>query len=412
MATHRLLSVRRLLLVAGVLVCAAVGGVAVDNLFRGNGTHVPMDFTAHWAAGRLAARGENPYDPVAVRALQQPTGVESDVAVMMWNPPWALVLVMPFGLLPFAPAYGCWALIQIGLIIAAAALLWRGLAPGGGGGPHSWAAYLLALLFVPTTYLVGIGQITGFVLFGLAGFLVAIRRDRPVLAGAAAALTAIKPHLLVLFAVWMLLNAATGRTGRRVLFGGVVVGAVAVGVTTLVNPGVWGQYLRTATAPGDADHYGLENWMPPVIGGWVRTFVPGHPFWVQFAFPVAAVIAFVGWYAVRRVWTGAPKWGDRLPPIVGLSLLVAPYGAWAFDLILLLVPILAVAVRVAAAPTRTAVAMGLAWLAAANVVLLVMMIDRASSEWYVWVTPYILIGCLVVRRLASTTEGAGGAERG
>lgn len=391
---------RRLLLAAGVIVCVVVGGVSVNNLFRGDQAHVPVDFTAHWAAGRLAARGDNPYDPVAVRATQQLTGLRSDVAVMMWNPPWALALVMPFGLLPFTPAYGLWALTQIGLVVAAAALLWRGLAPGNAPAPHPWAAYLLALLFVPTTYLVGIGQITGFVLFGLAGFLVAVRRDRPVLAGTAAALTAAKPHLLVLFAAWLVLNALAGRAGRRVVLGGLLVGAAAAGVTTLVNPAVWGEYLRAATSPGDADHYGLANWMPPVIGGWVRAAIPGQPFWVQLAFPAAAAAGFVGWYVSRRAWAGDPDWAGRLPAVVGLSMLVAPYGAWPFDLVLLLVPVLAVAVRVAAAPTRAAVAAGLAWYAAGNAVLLAMMVARASSEWYVWVTPYVLAGCLVVRRLA------------
>ncbi len=36
-------------------------------------------------------------------------------------------------------------------------------------------AYPLTLLFVPTTYLIGIGQITAVVLAGLAGFIVLTR---------------------------------------------------------------------------------------------------------------------------------------------------------------------------------------------------------------------------------------------
>jgi hypothetical protein len=390
---------RRLLLVAGVVTCVAFGGIIGVNLFRGDGTHVPIDFTAFWAAGHLAAHGHNPYDPVAVRAVQQQTGLRSDVAVMMWNPPWTLALALPFGLLPFTPAYGLWALSQIGLVVAAAALLWRSLAAGNGAARHSWVAYLLALLFVPTTYLVGIGQITGVVLFGLAGFLAAARGGRPVLAGAAAALTATKPHLLVLFALWLLLDAAGGRFGRRVILGGVAVGAVACGAATVAYPTVWADYLHAATSPGDAAHYGLENWMPPLVGGWVRAAIPGQPFWVQLAFPVVAAVAFVAWYAATGAWATAPDWRRRLPPVVGLSMLVAPYGAWPFDLVLLLIPVLAVAARVAAAPTRTAVAVGLGWFAVTNAVLLAMMIDRASSEWYVWVTPSVLIGCWTVERM-------------
>src|SRR3569623_1604138 len=105
---------RRLLLVIGGIVCVLAGGVAANNLFSSGRTHVPIDFSAFWAAGRVAAHGDNPYDPVAIRKTQQPTGLQSDVAVMMWNPPWTLALVMPFGMLPFGPAYGIWALVQIG----------------------------------------------------------------------------------------------------------------------------------------------------------------------------------------------------------------------------------------------------------------------------------------------------------
>jgi hypothetical protein len=154
------------------------------------------------------------------------------------------------------------------------------------------------------------------------------------------------------------------------------------------------------TSPGGESHYGLENWMPPVVGGWVRAAVPGQPFWVQLGFPVAAAAGVVVWYVARRVWAGPPDWTGRLPVFVGLSLLVAPYGAWPFDLVLLLVPVVAVVVRVAAAPTRAAAAVGLGWLAAVNAGLLAMMLGEASSEWYVWATPAVLVGCLVVRRLA------------
>jgi hypothetical protein len=226
---------RRLLLGAGLLATAAAGGLAAYNLFAGE--RIPVDFPAFWAAGRLAGGGHNPYDPTAVLALQRAAGVRSDVAVMMWNPPWALPLVAPFGLLPFGPAYGCWALVQIGLVVGAARLLWRALAPG--PAPHAWVSYPLALLWVPTAYLVGIGQLTGVVLFGLAGFAAAARRGRPVLAGAAAGLTAVKPHLLVLFAVWLLLEAIARREGRRVVLGGALTGAAAAAAATALTPGVW-----------------------------------------------------------------------------------------------------------------------------------------------------------------------------
>ncbi len=72
------------------------GGLIGFNLFRADKGYVPIDFTAFWAAGRLATEGEDPYNPAIVWATQQATGLQSEVAVMMWNPPWTLALTVPF----------------------------------------------------------------------------------------------------------------------------------------------------------------------------------------------------------------------------------------------------------------------------------------------------------------------------
>ena len=53
------------------------------------------------------------------------------------------------------------------------------------------------------------------------------------------------------------------------------------------------------------------------------------------------------------------------------------------------------------APSSSAIAVGVLWLAAVNAGLLAMMLDRTSSEWYVWATPTVLVGCLVTARLAA-----------
>jgi hypothetical protein len=402
---------RRVGLVVGVLAIVAVGGIALRNLFRGDGPP-PLDFSAFWVAGDLNLRGQNPYDAKTVRESQKRIGLGTDTATMMWNPPWVLALVMPFGLFPFATAYGLWALVHIGLLILATELLWRGFAPEdpirrADHMRRRWVAYLFALTFVPTTYLIGIGQITAVVLAGLAGFLVLARNARPLAAGAAVAVTAAKPHLLTVFAAWLLLESLRSRSGRLVVLGGVLVGAAACLASTLTNPDVWAQYVRAVTAPPDENHYSTANWATPVIASWIRCALPGQPFWVQFVPTALAVAAFAAWYLSRdRRPFGEAERDTILPWTVGLSLLVAPYGAWPFDLVLLLVPILATAARVARAPNPTAVWIGIGWLAAVNAVLLVMMIRVASSELYVWVTPAVLIGTAAVSRLAARPTGA------
>lgn len=396
---------RRVLLAAGVVAVAACTGLLLDRLFRGPLPIAPLDLAAFWTAGRLTLAGENPYDPARVRDLQRGLGVD-DTAILVWNPPWVLPVVAPLGAASFRTAYGVWVLATLALVGASAGLLWAGF----GGAPRRvWVAYLVTATFAPTAFLLWSGQVTGVVLAGLAGFVWAARRGRPLAAGACAALTAIKPHLLTLFALWLLLEAARTRSARRVVVGGLAVGLVLCLVPTLANPGVWGDYLRVITAPSSDDHQHLSRWAPPLAGWWLRQAVPGHPFWVQWVPLVAAVAGFGAWYAraAGRAPTppaGPPGRSAPLPWLVGASLLAAPYGVWEHDLVLLLVPVLAVAAVVAEAPNPAAVAVGVGWLAATDAVMLAMMFCPAASKWYVWVTPWVLLGCAVTLRVNGARE--------
>jgi hypothetical protein len=382
------------LLVAAVVAVLACGGLIADKLLRGQ-IPAPYDFAAFWAAGKLNAEGSNPYDGTNVREVQRAVGLK-DTAIMMWNPPWTLTLVMPFGVLPFRTAYGIWVIANLALMIASAELIWRGF---GGRPGQRWIAYLLTLTFVPSIFLIDSGQITAFVLFGLAGFLAAAKADRPFLAGVAGALTAIKPHLLLIFALWLVFDAFRSRFGRRVVLGGVLTGAAACIVPTLVNPEVWTQYAAAATGSSSADHYSFTHWCPPLVGWWLRAALPGQPFWVQWLPIAVAAAAFVVCY--RPGFQSQRRRVADLPWIVAVSLLAAPYGVWQHDLVLLLLPLLAVAVKLAERPAPVAIAIGLLWLMILNAIALVMMIQYTPAEWYVWFAPSLLLGCVGALRLAA-----------
>jgi hypothetical protein len=383
-----------LLVVVGVVAIVACAGMVLDKLFRG-GLPAPFDFTAFWIAGQLLTSGRNPYDPALIRPMQLALGMD-DTAVVAWYPPWGLVPMMPLGFADFRTAYGFWVLAHIVLVIGSAELLWRGL----GGVPRQrWVPYLLTLTFVPTAFLIGSGQTTSVVLFGLAGYAAARRAGRPYLAGMLGALTAAKPHLLALFGLWLLFEAARTRDGRKVVLGGLVTGVVGCLLPTLANPHVWADYLHAVTAPTSAEHHNLSDWTPPLVGWWLRQAVPGRPFAVQWVPIVVAMAGLAVWYVKAGRRTADPL--GVLPWLVGLSLLAAPYGVWQHDLILLLVPVFAVAVRLADRPDPRAIGTGLAWLMAANAAMLAMMLGSASSEWYVWVVPTILLGCLVTLNMTA-----------
>ena len=98
-------SPRNLLL--AVVLALAVGfiGWKVSHLLADPSIFPPDDFVEYWAAGRLNATGQNPYDGELLLPLEREAGRDTDEPIMMWNPPWTLTLVMPFGAMGFRAAY-------------------------------------------------------------------------------------------------------------------------------------------------------------------------------------------------------------------------------------------------------------------------------------------------------------------
>jgi hypothetical protein len=158
----------------------------------------PTDFIEYWASGAVAVRGGNPYDPAELLPWQRAVEPDRDIALMMWNPPWSLAIYMPLGTLPLRWAMLVWVGVQLLSAMAACHLIWRAY---GGEWRRTWVAQAVGIAFAPVVWMVLFGQNTGLLALGLAGFLYFHKADRPALAGAFAALTALKPHLLAVFGV-------------------------------------------------------------------------------------------------------------------------------------------------------------------------------------------------------------------
>jgi hypothetical protein len=376
----------------------ALVGLAVTAVYllvsRAGTIPVPMDYLEYWASGQLCVAGENPYDPTRLREVQEQTGLHVDMAVMMWNPPWTLALVIPFGLLPVNSGLLLWLAIHLGLVLTSADLLWRSF----GGEPRlRWVSWLLAVGFAPTIFLLGSGQITAVPLFGLAGYLAAKRAGRPGLAGMAAALTAVKPHLLALFGLALLLDAVRSRSGRVVVLAGGAALAAATLMTMALHPPVLTEYLKTVLAPSSADHRGLADWSHPTLGYHLRALVAPRSFAAQvIPLAVAATGLVVVWWRHRRTWSMVAA----VPLLTLGSMLAAPYGAWSFDLVLLLVPVLAAAAKLATPRThrRTWVLAGV-WFAVVSGILFACLLQtpKVPELTYVWVTPVVATGMWVFR---------------
>jgi hypothetical protein len=308
--------------------------------------YVPCDFIAFWSSATLFAGGRNPYDPAPLLPLQYDAGFQLGYAITMFNPPWVLPLLAPLAALPVRLAFAVCLAVQLALVLVAAGWLWRAF---GGDPERKWTAAALAAGFTPTFLLLTGGQLTGLALFGLAGFL-RFRPARPALAGCLGALTAVKPHLFGLFVVALVIDAVRCRDGRRVVVAGALTLAGLSALALAVTPDIFADYAAALASPSG-----------------VGKGIADYP----------AAVAF----------------------LVAGSLIVAPYGGWWYDMVLLLPLVLVAAVRLTEAGSPSLARIGVAAFVALDVAVLVLYTGRDRlTPLFALVAPAVAVGCFRLLR--------------
>lgn len=390
-------------IVAGVLAIVAGLGWSVARVAEKPNALPMKDFVEYWSAARVNLGHGNPYDADQLKPHQEEALGEEKLTdvTMMWNPPWVLVLVTPLGLLSAGHAHLVFLAVQLAALLLSATWLWTVYR---GSTPTLAVAWLLALFFGPSAFVFWYGQIGPLLLLGLAGFLYFRQKDRPVVAGVFVALTAIKPHLLFAFGLVVVLDAIVSRRARWTLAAGFVTVLLAAAGAWLMNPAVFAHYAGAGWQSSTAINVSPKDWAQPLVSYWLRMAVAPDTFAVQFAPMAVAVVAVVAyWWRKRHAWS----WPTELPRLVFVSVLATPYGAWIFDLVVLLVPVLAVAARLVERPGRQRYL-----LAAAFALVTVGVVGTGTiNEWltgsakvglqaFIWVSPAVLALCLWGQRIA------------
>lgn len=352
--------------------------------------HWPLDdFAEYWAAGRLNAAGHNPYDFGAVLREEQQLGWQQAQPVMMYNPPWALALAMPMGAIEFRLARSIWLPIQILVTLWCATRLWILY---GGAPRYTTRACCLALVWTPTLIALRMGQLSPVILLGLVGFLWSLSRGRDIASGAFFALTAVKPHLVALVWVPFLFWAILDRNWKALAGAAACLAGMSV-IAISTNPSVFVQYQQLmASAPPTLE---FES---PNIATVLRVAIDSTASWLQFVPTcLGAVAVGVIWYRRRSSW----EWASQLPALVLISCLLTSYGGWAFDLVVLLVPIVATATHVVRGGRGIIVAAGGVAFLAVSFLALVTHAARVPQSAFLWMTPMVALSSWGLDRLAS-----------
>jgi hypothetical protein len=361
----------------------------------------PRDFVEYWSAARVHAAGRNAYDGDLLLPLQREMSGEPErvEAVMLWTPPWTLPLYTPFGMLAPHEAHLAWLAVQITLTLVAILLLMRVYGAGQSLHIHLAVFGYLILTTCEFHWNIAFGQNMGILTFGLAGFLYCRVRSYPFAAGLLGALTAVKPHLLLPFAMLLLMDVRSV-AGRRVLYGGACMIALGSVLAVVSNTQVFQDYLNGLQGQTSKAQVSVKDWQLPLFSYRFRMAVDESVFRWQFL-PVALLC--LGYAGYRDTLNKPWDWREQLPVVVLLSLLAAPYGGWIFDLTLLLVPIVAGLYRVIRTDRAMFIVLGFAALVPRY--LFELRIESLEEGWFI--TPWVLVWYVVTLWLAHLAQPHG-----
>ena len=149
-------------LVIAVCICSfAFTAMGVFASMFGNGAAGTRDYVEYWAASRQLLHHADPYDAVAILRLEHSAGYPAGLpAQLMPNPPSALLLVLPLGLMSPTAAEWFWILLSLASFVVSVQML-RALL-----GPKESSLHLVAYAFAPALSCLLAGQVGLFLLLG------------------------------------------------------------------------------------------------------------------------------------------------------------------------------------------------------------------------------------------------------
>ena len=305
-------------------------GVAVFEWYSMSLRPPVVDLVEYWSAARLLLHGGNPYAPEQMLAVERAVGWSQSDPLLMWNPPWALPFVLPLAWVSYCAAYLLWVAISIAIVVFCADRLWRHY---GGTQERRYQAWILALTFLPTVTVIGLGQIGPLLLLGITCFLL-LRDSHPFLAGMSTVWIGLKPQLLYLFWIALLLWVIRGK--RWAVFAGAVTAfAAAALVALLLRPTIFGDYLGQFHAARV-----LAN-PSPNLGTLLRRSISPSASWLQFVPSILGFTWFLWYWKKKQSW----EWSAEISLLLTVSLATTSYG-WLFDQVTLLPAVLESAIEI------------------------------------------------------------------
>jgi hypothetical protein len=186
----------RLILFRVLIVCLVMLGIFM--IFQLSNHLKVNDFIEYWSSSRIIIHGGNPYSPDDLLVVQKEGGLNVEQPTIMYNPPWLLPILIPFGYFSRPNGQVLWLLTQIAVLIFCSNSIWKLYA---GKINHQWIGWIATFTFGAVIAAVLFqGQISPLILMGLVGFLAyAEKPGKEWLSGVFAVLITMKPQVVYLF---------------------------------------------------------------------------------------------------------------------------------------------------------------------------------------------------------------------
>lgn len=312
------------MLLTALLLAAVAVSFAMSFRYGDFGT---LDFVEYWSAYQQFSNQRDPYDPQALLQIQAGLGSSFPVPIMMWNPPWLLVLLDPILRLPFSLAAQIWFVLSVGLFLSTIGLALKTLEYRPSG--RSWALLFFGFLY-PIWVSLFLGQMGSLLGFAALGLLVSLRSGRPFLAALCLTVFSVKLHLFLPLLIAVAWHTFVRRQFRPVLYATCMFGLL-LGATVWLSPDALNHYAHAMDHGRDGRIHPL-NWMTPTIPGIVRVVADlaggGFPLWPLALIPALGVVGIAAALVVLRPSVVNPVVYSL---IAFVSFATAPFG-WVFDM--------------------------------------------------------------------------------
>ncbi len=345
-----------------------------------SGNHTSTrDYVVFWATGQQLIHHANPYDPAAMDHLERAAGLGAEYGILyMRNPPWALPLALPLGLMNEQVGALFWSLVLLACLVLSTVLI-RALH----GNPQN-RLHWIAISFAPSLICLFMGQTTLFTLLGLVLFL-RFHRTRPFSAGLALWLCSLKPHLLLPFGIVLLAWILASRA-YRLLAGAAFALTASCALTWLLDPLAWRGYSAMMHSPA------IESEFIPCLSVAGRLWLAPHAVCLQYVpAALASVWALVYYWRRRNSW----NWLEGGSVLILVSLVVAPY-CWPYDQTIAIPALLH-----GAYTTRSRIMLTILALSSIPIMGAIMIGIKITTAFFLFIAPAWLVWYLVARLLAA-----------